>query len=146
MPDSNCEVPPLNSFLLGMLLNLLSYFFVCLSVTLSGPPFRGFLLEARNAEDLSGPPIGSFTLIDSQVSQLLTCEDVQVCVVSETGICQFLWIFSLQGGCCKMNNDITHYCRHLNRFTMIKLWLQFSYLRYIFTHQHPRKGSSLKSL
>ncbi|EPY76486.1 hypothetical protein CB1_001428098 [Camelus ferus] len=48
-----------------------------IKVTLSGPPFKGFLLEARNAEDLSGPPVGSFTLIDSQVSQLLTCEDTQ---------------------------------------------------------------------
>lgn len=85
MLDSNYEMPPLNSFLLGMLLNLIiNYFFVCFSVTLSGLPFRGFLLEARNAEDLSGPPIGSFTLIDSQVSQLLTCEDVQVCVMFET--------------------------------------------------------------
>ncbi|XP_019693046.2 ferric-chelate reductase 1 [Felis catus] len=55
-----------------------------IEVTLSGLPFRGFLLEARNAEDLSGPPIGSFTLIDSQVSQLLTCEDVQGYAVSHT--------------------------------------------------------------
>ena len=98
-------MPPLNSFLLGMLLNVLNYLFVCFSVTLSGQPFRGFLLEARDAEDLSGPPVGSFTLIDSQVSQLLTCEDVQVCVTFE--ICQFPWIFSLQGGGCKINNDIT---------------------------------------
>ncbi|XP_049472705.1 ferric-chelate reductase 1 [Panthera uncia] len=55
-----------------------------IEVTLSGLPFRGFLLEARNAEDLSGPPIGSFTLIDSQMSQLLTCEDVQGYAVSHT--------------------------------------------------------------
>ncbi|KAM4871624.1 ferric-chelate reductase 1 [Thomomys bottae] len=53
-----------------------------IEVTLSGPPFRGFLLEARDAEHLSGLPIGSFTLIDSQVSQLLTCEDVQGSAVS----------------------------------------------------------------
>ncbi|XP_034873844.1 ferric-chelate reductase 1 isoform X3 [Mirounga leonina] len=58
--------------------------FVCFSVTLSGKPFKGFLLEARAAEDLSGPPVGSFTLIDSQVSQLLTCEDVQGYAVSHT--------------------------------------------------------------
>ncbi|XP_045369198.2 ferric-chelate reductase 1 isoform X2 [Camelus bactrianus] len=55
-----------------------------IKVTLSGPPFKGFLLEARNAEDLSGPPVGSFTLIDSQVSQLLTCEDTQGSAVSHT--------------------------------------------------------------
>ncbi|XP_072824247.1 ferric-chelate reductase 1 isoform X2 [Vicugna pacos] len=55
-----------------------------IKVTLSGPPFKGFLLEARNAEDLSGPPVGSFTLIDSQMSQLLTCEDTQGSAVSHT--------------------------------------------------------------
>lgn len=55
-----------------------------IQVTVSGPPFRGFLLEARDAEDLSGPPLGSFTLIDSEVSQLLTCEDVQGFAVSHT--------------------------------------------------------------
>ncbi|KAF3819596.1 hypothetical protein GH733_015105 [Mirounga leonina] len=55
-----------------------------IEVTLSGKPFKGFLLEARAAEDLSGPPVGSFTLIDSQVSQLLTCEDVQGYAVSHT--------------------------------------------------------------
>ncbi|XP_019484889.1 PREDICTED: ferric-chelate reductase 1 [Hipposideros armiger] len=53
-------------------------------VTLSGPEFRGFLLEARDAEALSGPPVGSFTLIDSQESQILTCEDVQGFAVSHT--------------------------------------------------------------
>ncbi|KAM5256023.1 ferric-chelate reductase 1 [Ctenodactylus gundi] len=53
-------------------------------VTLSGRPFKGFLLEARNAEDASGPPVGSFTLSDSRVSQLLTCEDVQGSAVSHT--------------------------------------------------------------
>ncbi|XP_028344893.1 ferric-chelate reductase 1 isoform X2 [Physeter macrocephalus] len=55
-----------------------------IKVALSGPPFKGFLLEARDAENLSGPPIGSFTLIDSQVSQLLTCEDIQGSAVSHT--------------------------------------------------------------
>ncbi|XP_012922658.1 ferric-chelate reductase 1 [Heterocephalus glaber] len=55
-----------------------------IEVTLSGRPFKGFLLEARNAEDLDGPPIGSFMLIDSQVSQLLTCEDIQGSAVSHT--------------------------------------------------------------
>nr|XP_012604083.1 ferric-chelate reductase 1 [Microcebus murinus]XP_012604084.1 ferric-chelate reductase 1 [Microcebus murinus]XP_012604085.1 ferric-chelate reductase 1 [Microcebus murinus]XP_012604086.1 ferric-chelate reductase 1 [Microcebus murinus] len=55
-----------------------------IEVTLSGQPFKGFLLEARDAEDLSGLPIGSFTLIDSQVSQLLTCEDIQGSAVSHT--------------------------------------------------------------
>ncbi|XP_004635739.1 ferric-chelate reductase 1 [Octodon degus] len=53
-------------------------------VTLSGRPFKGFLVEARDAEDLDGPPVGSFLLKDSQVSQLLTCEDVQASAVSHT--------------------------------------------------------------
>lgn len=55
-----------------------------IKVTLLGQPFRGFLLEARDAEDLSGPPIGTFTLIDSDSSQILTCEDVQGFAVSHT--------------------------------------------------------------
>uniref|UniRef100_A0A8C2S272 Ferric-chelate reductase 1 n=1 Tax=Capra hircus TaxID=9925 RepID=A0A8C2S272_CAPHI len=63
---------------LGDVAKLLTYLLICFSVALSGPPFKGFLLEARDAENLSGPPVGSFTLIDSHVSQLLTCEDVQV--------------------------------------------------------------------
>ncbi|XP_007934284.1 ferric-chelate reductase 1 [Orycteropus afer afer] len=53
-----------------------------IKVTVSGPPFKGFLLEARDAEDLSGALIGSFTLIDSELSQILTCEDVQGSAVS----------------------------------------------------------------
>uniref|UniRef100_A0A671F1C6 Ferric-chelate reductase 1 n=1 Tax=Rhinolophus ferrumequinum TaxID=59479 RepID=A0A671F1C6_RHIFE len=55
-----------------------------IKVTLSGPEFKGFLLEARDAEALTGPPIGSFTLIDSQMSQVLTCEDTQGSAVSHT--------------------------------------------------------------
>ncbi|XP_028358992.1 ferric-chelate reductase 1 [Phyllostomus discolor] len=55
-----------------------------LKVTLSGPEFKGFLLEARDAEHLSGSPIGSFTLIDSDASQLLTCEDREGSAVSHT--------------------------------------------------------------
>jgi hypothetical protein len=55
-------------------------------------------LEARDAENLSGPPIGSFTLIDSEESQLLTCTDVQVCVEFEVDFCSFLWAaFTLEG-------------------------------------------------
>ncbi|XP_037682490.1 ferric-chelate reductase 1 isoform X2 [Choloepus didactylus] len=55
-----------------------------LKVTLSGSQFKGFLLEARDVKDLSGPPIGSFTLIDREMSQLLTCEDKQGSAVSHT--------------------------------------------------------------
>lgn len=55
-----------------------------IEVTLSGPAFKGFLLEARNAEDLNGPPVGTFTLIDSQESQLLDCGNAQGSAVSHT--------------------------------------------------------------
>lgn len=55
-----------------------------IEVTLSGPPFKGFLLEARDAENLSGPPVGSFSLIDNHISQLLTCENIQGSAVSHT--------------------------------------------------------------
>ncbi|KFO26878.1 ferric-chelate reductase 1 [Fukomys damarensis] len=55
-----------------------------IEVTLSGQPFKGFLVEARNAEDLDGPPVGSFMLIDHEVSQLLTCDDIQGSAVSHT--------------------------------------------------------------
>lgn len=55
-----------------------------IEVTLSGQPFKGFLLEARDAENLNGFPVGSFSLIDSRVSQLLNCEDIQGSAVSHT--------------------------------------------------------------
>ncbi|XP_036621804.1 ferric-chelate reductase 1 [Trichosurus vulpecula] len=55
-----------------------------ITVTLSGPRFKGFLIEARNAEDLDGSPIGSFTLIDKEVSQLLTCDHKEGSAVSHT--------------------------------------------------------------
>lgn len=90
-----CDMFPLTVFL-GDVAKLLTYLLICFSVTLSGPPFKGFLLEARDAENSSGPPVGSFTLIDSHVSQLLTCEDVQVCVSFETDFYQFPWVFSLE--------------------------------------------------
>ncbi|ELV10506.1 Ferric-chelate reductase 1 [Tupaia chinensis] len=48
-----------------------------IKVTLSGRPFKGFLLEARDAEDVSGPPVGSFTWNGSQEIQLLNCKDVE---------------------------------------------------------------------
>ncbi|XP_038601516.1 ferric-chelate reductase 1 [Tachyglossus aculeatus] len=55
-----------------------------IKVTLSGPPFRGFLLEARDAEKLDGPAVGSFSLIDRHESQLLSCDKVQDSAVSHT--------------------------------------------------------------
>ncbi|XP_061489677.1 ferric-chelate reductase 1-like isoform X2 [Rhineura floridana] len=42
-------------------------------VTLSGPVFEGFFLQARDAANLGGPAIGSFALANKKISQLLTC-------------------------------------------------------------------------
>uniref|UniRef100_A0A5F8G6Y0 Ferric-chelate reductase 1 n=1 Tax=Monodelphis domestica TaxID=13616 RepID=A0A5F8G6Y0_MONDO len=55
-----------------------------IKVTLSGPLFKGFLLEARNAKDLNSSPIGSFRLIDEEESQLLNCDQKEGSAVSHT--------------------------------------------------------------
>ncbi|OXB66171.1 hypothetical protein ASZ78_012970 [Callipepla squamata] len=44
-----------------------------IEVQLSGPDFEGFFIQARNAEDLDSPAVGSFVLADQRRSQLLTC-------------------------------------------------------------------------
>ena len=43
------------------------------SVQLSGPDFEGFFMQARDADDLDSPAVGSFVLVDRRHSQLLTC-------------------------------------------------------------------------
>uniref|UniRef100_A0ABM5G8R8 Ferric-chelate reductase 1 isoform X1 n=1 Tax=Pogona vitticeps TaxID=103695 RepID=A0ABM5G8R8_9SAUR len=53
-------------------------------VTLSGPTFEGFFLQARDAENLEGAAIGSFVLADKKRSQLLTCGHVKNSAVSHT--------------------------------------------------------------
>uniref|UniRef100_A0A8C8R6P2 Ferric chelate reductase 1 n=1 Tax=Pelusios castaneus TaxID=367368 RepID=A0A8C8R6P2_9SAUR len=55
-----------------------------IKVTLSGPVFEGFFIQARNAEDLAGPAVGSFMLADKKISQLLTCGHVKNSAVSHT--------------------------------------------------------------
>ena len=48
-------------------------------VTLSGGQhFEGFLIEARDATNPEGPAVGSFTLTKPEISQLLTCHNIQV--------------------------------------------------------------------
>ncbi|KAL8178319.1 UNVERIFIED_CONTAM: hypothetical protein K2H54_041543 [Gekko kuhli] len=42
-------------------------------VSLSGPAFEGFFLQARSVKNLRGPAVGSFVLSDKMKSQLLTC-------------------------------------------------------------------------
>ncbi|XP_053550016.1 putative ferric-chelate reductase 1 isoform X3 [Bombina bombina] len=55
-----------------------------IKVTLSGPRFDGFFMQARDANNLAGSALGSFELIDAEVSQLLLCGDVQNSAVSHT--------------------------------------------------------------
>ncbi|XP_053325606.1 putative ferric-chelate reductase 1 [Spea bombifrons] len=55
-----------------------------IKVTLSGSRFNGFFIQARDAENLDGNPVGSFSLIDDQISQLLTCGGVTDSAVSQT--------------------------------------------------------------
>ena len=48
-------------------------------VTLSGHEhFKGFLIEARDAAHPDGPAVGNFTLTKPEISQLLTCHNIQV--------------------------------------------------------------------
>lgn len=54
-------------------------------VTVSGSGhFEGFLIEARDASNLDGPAVGSFTLVDHEISQRLTCNSIEVSIVMAT--------------------------------------------------------------
>uniref|UniRef100_A0A8D0GTK5 Ferric chelate reductase 1 n=1 Tax=Sphenodon punctatus TaxID=8508 RepID=A0A8D0GTK5_SPHPU len=53
-------------------------------VYLSGPLFEGFFIQARDAENVTGPAVGSFMLVDQRISQLLTCGHVKNSAVSHT--------------------------------------------------------------
>ncbi|XP_066539185.1 putative ferric-chelate reductase 1 [Hoplias malabaricus] len=59
-----------------------------IKVTLSTVPsgdslyFKGFLIEARNAENLNAGAVGYFTLLDPTISQLLQCGDREDSAVS----------------------------------------------------------------
>ncbi|XP_029474076.1 putative ferric-chelate reductase 1 [Rhinatrema bivittatum] len=55
-----------------------------IKVTVAGPRFEGFFIQARDAENLDGDAVGSFTLISAGISQLLTCGDVEDSAVSHT--------------------------------------------------------------
>ncbi|XP_006015064.1 ferric-chelate reductase 1 isoform X2 [Alligator sinensis] len=55
-----------------------------IKVTLSGPDFEGFLIQARDAENLDGPTVGSFMLVEQSICQLLTCNHVKDSAVSHT--------------------------------------------------------------
>ncbi|XP_023801213.1 putative ferric-chelate reductase 1, partial [Cyanistes caeruleus] len=51
---------------------------------LSGPDFEGFFIQARDAEHLDSPAVGSFVLADRRCSQLLTCGRTKNSAVSHT--------------------------------------------------------------
>lgn len=53
-------------------------------VQLSGPDFEGFFIQARDADDLDSPAVGSFVLVDRRHSQLLTCGRTMNSAVSHT--------------------------------------------------------------
>ncbi|KAM9008295.1 ferric-chelate reductase 1 isoform 8-T13 [Ara ararauna] len=55
-----------------------------IEVHLSGPVFEGFFIQARDAEHLESPALGSFMLADRGVSQLLTCAHTKNSAVSHT--------------------------------------------------------------
>lgn len=68
----------------GTMENVLSFFIFLLTVTLLVVPtsgsisFKGFLIEARDAENPDGPAVGSFSLLNPSESQLLHCGHTQV--------------------------------------------------------------------
>ncbi|KAM8930952.1 putative ferric-chelate reductase 1 [Pelodytes ibericus] len=73
-----------------------------IKVTLSGSRFTGFFVQARDAANLDGDTVGSFLLIDDQVSQLLTCGNVENSAVSHTSKqrkqqVEFYWIAPDEG-------------------------------------------------
>ncbi|XP_056597428.1 putative ferric-chelate reductase 1 [Triplophysa dalaica] len=60
-----------------------------IKVTLSGDKhFQGFLMQARGASSPGGSAVGSFTLVDPKISQLLTCNNIEGSAVSHTSDAQ----------------------------------------------------------
>ncbi|RMC08452.1 hypothetical protein DUI87_14696 [Hirundo rustica rustica] len=55
-----------------------------IEVHLSGPDFEGFFIQARDAEHLDSPAVGSFVLADRRRAQLLTCGRTKNSAVSHT--------------------------------------------------------------
>lgn len=56
----------------------LPFIFIIAAVHLSGPDFEGFFIQARDADHLDSPAVGSFILADRKHSQLLTCGRTKV--------------------------------------------------------------------
>lgn len=60
-----------------------------IKVTLSGDEhFQGFLMQTRDATNPDGSAVGSFTLFDPKISQLLTCNNIEGSAVSHTSDAQ----------------------------------------------------------
>ncbi|KAJ8409511.1 hypothetical protein AAFF_G00229120 [Aldrovandia affinis] len=60
---------------------------ITVNITASAPAatfFQGFLIEARDARNLDSAAVGSFTLVNSAISQLLTCGTIKGSAVSHT--------------------------------------------------------------
>ncbi|XP_055058388.2 putative ferric-chelate reductase 1 [Misgurnus anguillicaudatus] len=56
-----------------------------IKVTLSGHEhFQGFLIQARDATNPDGSAVGSFTLVDPKISQLLKCSSIEGSALSHT--------------------------------------------------------------
>ncbi|XP_036435647.1 cell wall protein DAN4-like [Colossoma macropomum] len=55
---------------------------VSLTANSVGRPFRGFMLEARETND--GPPVGVFSLLDSAISRLQSCNGTAGRAVTQT--------------------------------------------------------------
>ncbi|NXU49869.1 FRRS1 reductase, partial [Turnix velox] len=55
-----------------------------IEVHLFGPDFEGFFLQARDAEHLDSPAVGSFALADRKISQVLSCGHIKNSAASQT--------------------------------------------------------------
>lgn len=105
-------MPPCLALLLVYMVNFLTTFFpLPVLVTLSGPDFEGFLIQARDAENLDGPTVGSFMLVEQSICQLLTCNHVKVWSV-------FKWHLKVYGVGC---NGIAYPQAKLLSLAMIPL-------------------------
>ncbi|XP_051537828.1 putative ferric-chelate reductase 1 [Myxocyprinus asiaticus] len=83
--DPSTKAPPYNIIVDNITFSPGDELKVTLSVAATGSTanFRGFLIEARNAENLD-ETVGSFKLINSAISQLLHCSDKDGSAVSHT--------------------------------------------------------------
>ncbi|XP_031440217.1 putative ferric-chelate reductase 1 isoform X2 [Clupea harengus] len=83
--DPSPQTPPYNITLDKYQYNAGDQIRVTLFVAVSGSSyFKGFLIEARAQGNLNGGAVGSFTLVDPSISQLLKCGHSKGSAVSHT--------------------------------------------------------------